>query len=225
MRRLTMRDGATRDGPGTSSLERVRHARRGAARASTKPTSRAWPPARPPLPPLAVLATACLAVAGCNGQEARLDPCRDVNCSHRGICMTDGIIPYCACLRGYRPDRLQCVRINPDDPCEGVDCAGHGTCRVEGSYPICDCNSGYRNEGRLLCLPGETPDADADADVDGDMHDGEVDVEPDVDVDREADADAEVSPYCGDGALDDGEECDDGNDVPGDGCEPETCRF
>ncbi|MBN1769753.1 MAG: DUF1566 domain-containing protein [Deltaproteobacteria bacterium] len=53
----------------------------------------------------------------------------------------------------------------------------------------------------------------------------EADGPPDAEDGTDADAEAETAPRCGDGALDDGEECDDGNDVSGDGCEPSTCVF
>ena len=35
----------------------------------------------------------------------------------------------------------------------------------------------------------------------------------------------DANPNCGNAALDPGEDCDDGNDVKGDGCEPSTCAF
>jgi cysteine-rich repeat protein len=38
---------------------------------------------------------------------------------------------------------------------------------------------------------------------------------------RSCDAACRVEPYCGDGALDCGEECDDGNNNNGDGCDAE----
>jgi cysteine-rich repeat protein len=73
------------------------------------------------------------------------------------------------------------------------------------------------------------PSADDDADV-GDDVVSDVDVLPDVDVPldvddvvAEADGDTveetEIAPVCGNGILEDGEECDDGDDVGGDGCE------
>ncbi len=62
--------------------------------------------------------------------------------------------------------------------------------------------------------PGDTEDADADVDVheepDVDVSDSDV---PDIDVPAAPD------PFCGDGNVDEGEECDDGGNVPGDGCD------
>jgi len=68
-------------------------------------------------------------------------------------------------------------------------------------------------ETDVLDVEGETEVPDGDA---GD--DGEV-VE-----DGDASDDGEVLLDCGNGSLDPGEECDDGNGVSGDGCEPD-CRW
>jgi cysteine-rich repeat protein len=52
-----------------------------------------------------------------------------------------------------------------------------------------------------------------------------VDAEPDpVESDQDAEGEHEISPGCGNGTLEGGEECDDGNRVPGDGCEND-CTF
>ena len=69
------------------------------------------------------------------------------------------------------------------------------------------------------------PDADADVDpdarpdVDPDAPDALADVGPDAlpDVERDAEPDARV-PGCGDGIVDPGEQCDDGNDINTDAC-------
>src|SRR5262245_38589365 len=58
-------------------------------------------------------------------------------------------------------------------------------------------------------------DAAGDADADSD---GDADAEADADADTDADGDAEVDPVCGDGRLDDGEACDDGNRSNADDC-------
>jgi len=60
------------------------------------------------------------------------------------------------------------------------------------------------------------PPSFTDAAADG-VEDVEQDAEDDVAADGDA-GDVPVEPRCGDGVLDDGEECDDGNDVSGDGC-------
>jgi cysteine-rich repeat protein len=57
------------------------------------------------------------------------------------------------------------------------------------------------------------PDPDGDADVDG---------PPDSEVSPEAEV---ADPVCGNGEVETGEECDDGNETAADGCEPVTCVF
>lgn len=57
----------------------------------------------------------------------------------------------------------------------------------------------------------------------GNIEEEEVDEEEDVNEDEEEEIDEEEDPgiegpFCGDGFVDDDEECDDGNDVDGDGC-------
>lgn len=75
------------------------------------------------------------------------------------------------------------------------------------------------------CSGRHVPEADADADADADGGgDGELDGDAPVvgDADAEPDGDApgpEDVPDCGDGVVDDGEECDDGNRLNGDSCD------
>lgn len=78
------------------------------------------------------------------------------------------------------------------------------------------CDDGNVNSGDgcdSLCKTEAAPAPDPDSDPDPDP-----DPEPDPDPDPEADPE----PVCGDGLLQDAEECDDGNLDPGDGCS-ETC--
>jgi cysteine-rich repeat protein len=74
---------------------------------------------------------------------------------------------------------------------------------------------------------GSTPDADAGA-KDGDAGAKDADAEPsDGDAaksDADAASEAEAGGFCGDGVVNAGEECDDGNTVAKDGCEG-NCKF
>lgn len=63
---------------------------------------------------------------------------------------------------------------------------------------------------------------DSPQDGSGDPDDAGTDVEPDGP--DATDGEAEIPPNCGDAVVDEGEECDDGNDVAGDGCEVD-CRY
>jgi hypothetical protein len=79
--------------------------------------------------------------------------------------------------------------------------------------------------GCSLALFDEPIDEDAGTDgtAEGDVPiDG--DVSPDVEADGDLDGETEVGPDCGNGTLDDGEECDDGNGMNGDGCN-DDCRY
>ncbi len=73
---------------------------------------------------------------------------------------------------------------------------------------------------------GDTADtvdvaSDSDAEDTGVDSGGDPDVEP-VDTDIDTQADIDIGPICGNGELEGGEICDDGNNFPGDGCSP-TC--
>ncbi|MBN1774462.1 MAG: DUF4215 domain-containing protein [Deltaproteobacteria bacterium] len=168
------------------------------------------------------LAASLLAAAslGCEEETAPpVDPCRGVTCSFWGVCITDGVSAYCSCEPGYHPVGRTCVPNNPDNPCLGVDCNDAGDCRVQDGLPICDCDPHYqRDDSGMLCLP--LPDSDADAGTD-DGADADAD-----DADAEADGE-DAGPECGNGTVEGTEQCDDGNDVPADGCEVDctwTCE-
>ncbi len=76
-------------------------------------------------------------------------------------------------------------------------------------------------------LDSDQTDGSADADLeDASDVDAELDGDAGADADAESDGDAEsdavvVPPGCGDGVVDDGEECDDGNNEGGDACTPD----
>jgi hypothetical protein len=172
----------------------------------------------------AVIGLAVLLALGsaCDGgADTPADPCLGVSCSFYGICITDGVSPYCSCQAGYHPVGLACIPNNPDDPCDGVDCSGHGDCRVAADLPVCDCDPDYRADSSgLLCLPHAGADADADAEPDAD-----ADADPDAEIPDDTPADDADVPDDGD-APDDGEtpecssaiDCDD--DVP---CTTDDC--
>jgi cysteine-rich repeat protein len=77
------------------------------------------------------------------------------------------------------------------------------------------------------------PDGGPETDVEAGRDDGrdgdgtgDADARPDDEGIREDARDGvETGPFCGDGVRQSTEECDDGNDVAGDGCEPLTCLF
>ncbi|MDI7266708.1 MAG: hypothetical protein QME96_01785, partial [Myxococcota bacterium] len=144
---------------------------------------------------LAILVTP--AALGCSGSDSSTDPCSGVRCSGHGSCFVESGAPYCACDRGYHPVALACVENDGTNPCNGVDCNEHGTCIGDAGYPTCDCEPGFASppETDLLCFSTAAADADADVPI-----------------------------TCGDGTLQAGEQCDDGNDTPDDGCE-DDCRF
>jgi cysteine-rich repeat protein len=62
-------------------------------------------------------------------------------------------------------------------------------------------------------------------DAQGDAPDVVEDDMTETDAEDMEDTEPEVLPTCGNGDLDPGEECDDGNSVSGDGCEPGTCLY
>jgi hypothetical protein len=135
-----------------------------------------------------LLAALLLLLPACDPGSGDVDPCEGVTCSFAGVCITDGIAPYCSCDRGFHPVGVVCTPNDPDNPCDGVSCNDRGRCRVEGGFPVCDCDPGHEpDESGLLCLPIAAPDADVDAEPDG-----EADIGPDAadapDTDTSADA-------------------------------------
>jgi len=120
------------------------------------------------------------------------------------------IVPHGACGLALALAALAagCGGESSANPCAGVDCSGHGTCYTDGFWPLCACEPGYAAVGGT-CIGG-------DADGGGDTEAGEDG--------GEGGDHGEVPVGCGDGMVDVTEECDDGNDVAGDGCEP-NCTY
>jgi cysteine-rich repeat protein len=200
--------------------------------------------------PLGILVAAGGTLLACAGPGSR-DACAGVDCSSRGFCLAEQETAYCACIRGFHPVGLACEPNGFADPCAGIDCAGHGTCRADGADATCDCAPGYRHlaeadprcaelECDLLCVAATPGDADAatgdgtDGPVEGDDggRDGAIDAEGQADGPEdgerdgatEGDGEGEAGSTCGDLVVEASEECDDGNDVPAAGCEPD-CTF
>ncbi|MBI5499853.1 MAG: hypothetical protein HY907_06395 [Deltaproteobacteria bacterium] len=122
----------------------------------------------------AVGALLAIVLGGCDGPGAPYDPCAGVVCSLRGLCITDGVSPFCGCEPGYHPSYRDCVANDPVDPCRRVTCNGHGECLVVDELPACVCDPGYAaDESGLLCLEGPGRDADAGRDDAGDDAGGE----------------------------------------------------
>jgi hypothetical protein len=159
--------------------------------------------------PFAALAVFAATACPTSGTD---DPCADVDCSQRGICLADQGTAYCACLSGYHPAGLQCLPNDAADPCAGVDCSGHGDCFVRGGLPECACDEGYRHpaDTGLLCFPvgDAAPDADAGAEAEGeDGREGEAGAD--------GEARDEAAPESDDGGPDDGGPDDGGPDDAG----------
>ena len=122
-----------------------------------------------------------------------------------------GLRPCLACLVGFLIAASACSSDSTANPCEGVGCSGHGTCTTDGFWALCTCEPGYFPVG-ATCVGGDAGDA-------GDGGEGDS-----VEGDEVGDGDGgteggDTAPRCGDGAVDLTEECDDGNDVDGDGCD------
>jgi hypothetical protein len=112
------------------------------------------------------------AAQGCGSGDSS-NPCSGVNCSSRGFCEPVQGAPYCACIGGYHPVDLACVRDDPDDPCLGNECFGHGACGVIDGDPRCTCEPGYQNlsgpdcdtlQCDLICAPVPPSDGGGEAD-------------------------------------------------------------
>ena len=145
-------------------------------------------------------------LASCSGSSA--SACDGIGCSGHGYCVAVADVPYCVCAAGYHPVGAACEANATANPCEGIDCDGRGICRVEAEAPACDCAPGYEPLGALHCVPLARPDAGADeAGADDSVADELAESAVDTAV-----------PRCGDGIVQTGEECDDGNSFDDDAC-------
>jgi len=165
-------------------------------------------------------------MVSCNGKGVIKDLCAGADCSNHGICFVKYGSAYCACFNGYHPELLSCIPNDPQDPCSGVTCGGHGRCEIENGNPVCRCDPGFSNppQSKLLCFGSTQTDAGEEEEVGIDetrIEEVEFDA---VDM-EETESEIEIPPSCGNGVVDEGEECDDGrNGNPNDGCK-DDCRF
>jgi len=170
-----------------------------------------------------------------HGLECQEDPCAGVDCDGNGECTIaeeDPPFALCACEEGYHEEEfVRCVENDPEDPCAGITCSGHGTCVAdpETAHPLCECDEGYRRVGDTNCLEDEPGDPCEGVTCSGHgacvLH--EVSQEPMCACDEgfvPLGLECVEEGICGNGALDEGEECDDGNDFDGDGCKAD-CTY
>ena len=160
------------------------------------------------------------------------DACYGVECSGHGTCTLVGEnSPLCECEEGYHEQNyVFCEANDPVNPCEGIDCDGHGTCRVDQTedgvdYPICDCENGYVNVGLLHCQEAENPCEGVDCSGHGTCVNGNEGPFCECDEGYVPDGiTCVLAPFCGDGVVQEEEECDDANSDDSDGCTM-SCRF
>jgi cysteine-rich repeat protein len=116
-----------------------------------------------------------------------------------------------------------------------VWCAHHGTCRLHIWHDVkvtlrrplvslasllvlgCSPDTVSVDDGTTST---ESSSGDGDGDGDGDLTTDASTTDPETETETETET-GDPGPYCGDGVLDPGEECDDSNNVDGDGCSPE----
>jgi cysteine-rich repeat protein len=172
--------------------------------------------------------TGLVAAAACGGcGDESSGSCSGVDCSGHGVCLAVADGRYCLCAAGFAPQGDACVRPDGGDLCAVIACEGHGTCRLEGDSARCDCEPGWAElvDGHCVRVP---PDGGPDDGRDGVGGDGDADApgegEAGADGDGDADADGTSPPRCGNGEVEAGEDCDDGNTADGDGCEGD-CRY
>jgi cysteine-rich repeat protein len=148
----------------------------------------------------------CASYRMCNEGDEQLWPSSMSSCPAGRGCY---LLPYdCGATLCILPDGVHCddpLLCNPGDiqiPDWG-DCSKYqGSCYDKG-----------------LCTKSITCIHVSDAGVHADASDAQVDVvAPDMGLD------VRTTPYCGNGVLDPGEQCDDGNRTNGDGCSA-TCQI
>jgi len=100
--------------------------------------------------------------------------------------------------------------------------AAQKTYRIRLALPAAVVWLSFMSLACRIDLSFEKRDGGADA---ADVPEGEDIQIPDNDIVEMDQAEGEPLPSCGNGTTDEGEECDDGNDIPGDGCEPGTCIY
>jgi len=160
-----------------------------------------------------------------NNSSQKTNPCKDVTCDGHGACVVADGNASCDCDDGYYENNyVNCLETNPDDPCAGIACDGHGACILDVTLdPMCVCDDGYHLVGDTHCIEND-PD---DPCVGVTCSDHGTCMLDDVTLDPMCACDQGYLPVgltcveegtCGDGVVDDGEECDDGNDNDHDGC-------
>ncbi len=163
------------------------------------------------------------------------NPCGGVDCDGYGECsVAEGNPPFalCTCEEGYHEEEfVHCVENNPEDPCDGITCSGHGSCVAdpETSKPSCECDEGYRLVGDTNCIeeaPGD-PCEGVTCSGHGECILDDVTLEPMCACEEgfvPLNLECIEEGICGNGVVDEGEECDDGNDFDQDGCKAD-CTF
>ncbi len=127
----------------------------------------------------------------------------------------------CTCAPGYQQDPSgACVSIDPCATGNG-GCDANATCDGSTGSPVCTCNSGYTGDGTTCTKvdPCTQNNGGCDANATCDSSSGSAVCT--CDAGYTGDGTTCALPSCGDGILDTGEACDDGNNRAGDGCAPD----
>ena len=131
----------------------------------------------------------------CEGRDDDCDGLTDEDWTSSSVCGLGVCTRDALCFRGEIACRPRLPPSATDATCDNIDD---------------DCDGSTDED----CPTGADADADADA---------PADVVPDVPEDVEPEADVPPTPECGNGRVETGEQCDDGNDVDTDGCTSD-CR-
>ncbi|WP_437758502.1 EGF domain-containing protein [Sorangium sp. So ce1389] len=177
---------------------------------------------------LAVSAPCDPTVPCCDGLTCQSGTCTDVNecalgtdnCDANATCTNTTGSFTCACNEGYEGDGVTCADV--DECALGTDnCDANATCtNTPGSFS-CACNAGYAGDGVTCADVDECALGTDNCDANAACTNTPGSFSCACNAGYEGDGvtcTPSAPPACGDGIVQAGEVCDDGNQTAGDGC-------